>query len=118
MNLKTKVEALRKQLLHRSIDDVERMLNATKATGITPALVEAAKKTSRYLVVHSDSWKEKLQTSNPGLVCKLPSEVRGGELVLIDNGVNHILLTEARALQRLCEDLLNYIEVKKIEDKP
>lgn len=118
LNLKQKLTALRAQLRHQSLDDVERMLNHCKGTGITPALVEACLRSNRTLAVHSDTWKEKLEASNPKLKVKTTREIRGGEFILIDNGINHMILVEARALQRMVEDLLNYIEAKKIEDKP
>lgn len=116
--LKAKLKALRAQVLHSAPDDIERMLNAVKGSGITPALIEACLRTNRGLVVHSESWRDKLIDSNPKLKVLLPREVRGGASVLIDNGVNHMMLVEVRALQRMVEDLLNYMEVKKIEDKP
>lgn len=117
-NLKAKTKALRAQVRHSAPEEIERMLNATRATGITTTLIETCLRSNKILVVHSESWKQKLQDEHPKLLVKLAREVKGGDPVLIDNGLNLVMLRELRSLQAMCEDLLNYIEVKKLEDKP
>jgi hypothetical protein len=114
--LRDKMNKLRAATKSAHLDSIERMLNASKGLGTTPRLVEKAIQSNLTLIVHSEPWADKLREANPGLKVRTFNSVVGGEPVLIDNGVNWLLLREAQALLKLSEDLLNWMEHKKIGD--
>jgi hypothetical protein len=111
---KKKATELRHRINARVLDDLERMLNASKGAGTTTALIDQAKRLNIPLIVHSNAWAENLIAENAGLRAKHFSSHIGGEKVLIDNGVNWLLLKEAQALRKMSEDLLNRLEQEKI----
>lgn len=110
---KKKASNLRTRINSRLLDDLERMLNASKGAGTTTALVDQAKRLNIPLVVHSRDWADKL-TREHGIKSRHYTEHVGGERVLIDNGVNWLLLKEAQALRKMSEDLLNRLEQEKL----
>jgi ABC-type nitrate/sulfonate/bicarbonate transport system ATPase subunit len=107
---------LRDRVNTRTLDNIEHMLNKSKGLGTTPMLIEKCVGTGMTLVTHSEDWAMKLMDSNPHLRAKPFDQIHGAERVLIDNGVNWLLLREAQALRRLSEDLLNWMEHKRIGD--
>src|SRR5262245_22495657 len=106
-------EELRQAISSRTLDELERMLNASKGAGTTTLLIEAAKKRNITLVTHSQAWADKLMEDHR-IVAKPYTARLGGERVLIDNGVAWLLLKEAQKLRRLMENYLNHIERKEI----
>lgn len=108
-NLKDKVKELRRIINLAHLDQLERMLNASKGAGTTTALVEIAKKRNLLLITHTAQWAEQLKETHGIEALPFTSPV-GGRTVLIDNGVNWLLLREAQRLRRLTEDLLNDLE--------
>lgn len=111
------IAELRKRINTPVLDHLERMLNASKGAGTTTLLVDAAKRQNVTLVVHSEEWAEKLRDKSPTLDAVPYTSSIGGRRVLIDNGVNWLLLREAQALRRMTETLLNTIEAQKIKPK-
>lgn len=115
-NLKERIKVLRESINLPTLDQLELMLNRTKGTGTTNALVKAAIDQNITLVTHSEEWADKLRQEHPKLPACSITAVRGGERVLIDNGVNWLLLKAAQKIRRQAEDLLNYMEQKKIKE--
>lgn len=109
--------ALRRRVNTLTLDGLENFLNRTKGTGITPKLMVAAERANVPLVVHSEKWKNDLENGKETKVrIKVYTEIQGGEVCFIDNGIPWVLLKEAQALRRQCEALLNYIEQKRIRE--
>jgi Mrp family chromosome partitioning ATPase len=110
-----KLQALRGQVNRPYLDQLERLMNASKGAGTTTALIDQAKRKNLTLVVHTEDWAEKLRSSF-GVKAQAFSVPVTGQTVLIDNGVNWVLLREAQALRKMIEDVLNHIEVKPRKD--
>lgn len=111
--MRERMNLLREATNLKQIDTIELLLNNSKGTGTTNALIHLAKEKNLPIIVESEKVAEQLQEFHPEVKFHPFSKQLPGTLVLIDVSVMWVLLREAQKVRRLSQSLLDWMEHKQ-----